>query len=484
MSTFPHPLPYASKTSSRSSVMVLDSNVLLLEYIRATLGDRYSLQLFSEKTSLWRELLNARRPDMILLAWDGASRSLTTLQQLIKQAPTVPILLMACAVDTHEMRLVMSMGVRSVVLKPFDQVDLEAVVEKHLRSTPAESPFLLPREDVEIPLGDDRYFVRSSPAMKAIEQQAQLVAASEIPVLILGESGTGKEVLALLLHKSSARSKQTFLKVNCAAMPADLLESELFGYEQGAFTGAVKAKPGKFEICNGGTIFLDEIGEMPASLQAKLLHVLQDGSFSRLGAKTPMKVDVRVVAATNINIKQSIAQKTFREDLYYRLNGFSLNLPPLRERTEEIPLLCGYFMRRAATKYGRPPLAFSPRLTQAMTQYSWPGNLRELENVVARYLILGDESSILAELQPTVPPPAAKVQHLPVEEALAVQPENQSVDGLKNMVRNLKGGAESVAILAALEETRWNRKAAAKNLQISYKALLYKIKNYSLGPQK
>jgi transcriptional regulator with PAS, ATPase and Fis domain len=260
--------------------------------------------------------------------------------------------------------------------------------------------------------------------------------------------------------------------VNCAAVPADLLESELFGYEQGAFTGAVKTKPGKFEVCTGGTIFLDEIGEMPALLQAKLLQVLQDGTFSRLGSRSPMKVDVRVIAATNINMKEAMANKSFREDLYYRLNGFTLNIPPLRERREEIPVLSEYFMRKGARRYGRDPLPFSKRLMDALTAHNWPGNLRELENVVNRYLVLGDERAILEELAPATTSASTGGSVEPAAGA-----------GLKAMVKNLKGGAEAAAIAQVLEGTGWNRKAAANDLQISYKALLYKIKQYDLSPQ-
>jgi len=482
-------LPQTRRSPVLAQIVVFDPNVLLLEYIRETLGDAYNLHLFSEKTSLWRELTSDRKPDMLMFSWDSSHRSLPMLQQVMGQAGSVPVLVLACTPDAHEMRLMMTMGVRAVVLKPFDQEDLQQVIEKHLRPAGPETPYLMSQQkDVEIALGDDRYFVRSSPAMRALEQQAMVIGGSDIPVLVLGESGTGKEVLALFLHKSSLRSKQTFLKVNCAAMPADLLESELFGYEQGAFTGAAKAKPGKFEICNGGTIFLDEIGEMPASLQAKLLHVLQDGTFTRLGGKTPQKVDVRVIAATNINIKQSIAEKSFREDLYYRLNGFSLTLPPLRERREEIQLLSDYFMRRAAAKYSRATLPFTERMKQAMTEYSWPGNLRELENIVSRYLILGDEASILSELQPiaSVPHVHALPQVVEVAAPVVEVPRTTHTpgEGLKSLVKSLKGDAEAMAILEALEANRWNRKAAAKNLQISYKALLYKIKNYNLGATK
>jgi len=461
---------------------VFDQNIVLLDYIREELGNTYNIRLLSEKSSLLRELQSDPIPDIILFSWDGAGRSLAMLQELLPRAKDIPVLLLACSSDNHEMRLLMNMGVRDVMLKPFDKNDLQQVIEKHLRMPDGHvesSLRLVNRQDSEVPLGGDRYFVRSSQAMRAVENEAKLVAASDIPVLVLGESGTGKEVLALFLHKMSLRSKETFLKVNCAAMPADLLESELFGYEQGAFTGAVKAKPGKFELCNGGTIFLDEIGEMPAPLQAKLLHVLQDGTFTRLGGKSTVKVDVRVIAATNINIRESIAAKTFREDLYYRLNGISLKLPALRERTEEIQLLAEYFMRRAAAKYNRAPLSLTGAMYSAMQQYHWPGNLRELENVVSRYLILGDETSILRELSTAMPEPpqADAVASSDTKPSLT---ETTAGEGLKSIVKSLKGDAEAMAILAALQETRWNRKAAARNLKISYKALLYKIKNYNL----
>jgi transcriptional regulator with PAS, ATPase and Fis domain len=308
--------------------------------------------------------------------------------------------------------------------------------------------------------------------MCEIEAQAQLVARSDIPVLILGESGTGKEIVAMYTHQMSRRSSRMFLKVNCAAMPADLLESELFGYEQGAFTGATKSKPGKFELCDGGTIFLDEIGEMPPSLQAKLLHVLQDGTFSRLGGRGPTKTDVRIIAATNVNMKDAMARKTFREDLYYRLNGLSLMLPPLRERLDEIPAMANYFMRKGAKKYDLQPLTISPALLEGFARYTWPGNLRELENIINRYLILQDEKAVIAELEGTRS-----------STALPEKQDHVEAGGLKKLVRGLKGEAESSVIAGVLEETGWNRKAAANDLQISYKALLYKIKQYDLSPR-
>jgi transcriptional regulator with PAS, ATPase and Fis domain len=312
--------------------------------------------------------------------------------------------------------------------------------------------------------------------MRKIRSQSALVANVDIPVLLLGESGTGKEVLGRLIHKLSPRAHRTFLKVNCAAVPADLLESELFGYEPGAFTGATHAKPGKFEICNKGTILLDEIGEMPPLLQAKLLHVLQDQQFSRLGSRSVIKVDVRILAATNINIPEALANKRLREDLYYRLNAFTLQLPPLRERKEEIPILLKHSMTRMAERYARPPLPLTPQLLQACQDHNWPGNLRELNNFLKRYLILGDETLAIAELQPKNDGTGG----LRADSA----GKNGDAGGLKSLARNAKDEAEAEAIMQALEQTNWNRKQAAAVLQISYKALLYKIRQYGIADAK
>jgi transcriptional regulator with PAS, ATPase and Fis domain len=311
--------------------------------------------------------------------------------------------------------------------------------------------------------------------MRKLRSQAALVANVDIPVLMLGESGTGKEVMARLIHKLSPRAHRTFLKVNCAAVPADLLESELFGYEAGAFTGANHAKPGKFEICNKGTILLDEIGEMPPSLQAKLLHVLQDQQFSRLGSRSVIKVDVRILAATNINIPEALANKRLREDLYYRLNAFTLSVPPLRERKEEIPILLKHFMAHMAEQYARPQLPFSPELMQACMNYSWPGNLRELNNFVKRYLVLGDDKLAINELHPKSDGHGAQ---------FASGQYGDVGGGLKSVARGAKDEAEAEAIRKALEETNWNRKQAASLLQISYKALLYKIRQYGIAETK
>jgi DNA-binding NtrC family response regulator len=257
----------------------------------------------------------------------------------------------------------------------------------------------------------------------------------------------------------------------------------LFGYEAGAFTGATHAKPGKFEVCNKGTILLDEIGEMPPSLQAKLLHVLQDQQFSRLGSRSVVKVDVRILAATNINIPEALANKRLREDLYYRLNAFTLQIPPLRERREEIPILLKHFMTRLSEQYARPPLPFSPELLQACAVYPWPGNLRELGNFIKRYLVLGDEKLAINELQPRRDGSGASFDASPPRSAAEASGSGGSGGGLKSLARSAKDEAEAEAIAKALDETNWNRKQAAALLQISYKALLYKIRQYGIAQQ-
>ncbi|HMF64952.1 MAG TPA: sigma-54 dependent transcriptional regulator [Edaphobacter sp.] len=459
-----------SGSKSRSEVLILEPDLAVLDYLRSTLGNQYSLSLFSEEQSLLDRLEKNDEPDLLLLALHTSRDPLPLLTQIRGTKPDLPVIVLSCSAELRDLERVIRLGVRAIVMKPFVGSDVEQAIEEHLASSEKKTSAAdAPRE---IPLNETHSFVRSSKRMRDLEAQAALVARADIPLLILGESGTGKEILALYTHMMSARSQRIFLKVNCAAVPADLLESELFGYEQGAFTGAVKTKPGKFEICTGGTIFLDEIGEMPAILQAKLLQVLQDGTFSRLGSRSPMKVDVRVIAATNINMKEAMANKSFREDLYYRLNGFTLSIPPLRERREEIPVLAEYFMRKGAKRYDREPLPFSANLLNTLSEHAWPGNLRELENVINRYLVLGDEKAIVDELAPTAA----------YQGATGAVAEAPNGAGLKAMVRSLKGDAESTAIAQVLEEVGWNRKAAANDLQISYKALLYKIKQYDLSP--
>jgi two-component system response regulator AtoC len=297
-----------------------------------------------------------------------------------------------------------------------------------------------------------------------------------VPVFIYGESGVGKEVVARMIHMRSTRRSQPFIKVNCAALPGELLESELFGFEQGAFTGAVRSKPGKFELATKGTIFLDEIAEMSPHLQAKLLHVLQDHQFSRLGGRQLIEVDVRVLAATNVEIQEAMKSGRLREDLYYRLNVLSIHVPPLRERATEIPLLFRHFLQKYSAKFNKETVTPSQHLLEAAVRYPWPGNLRELENFTKRYVILEDDEGSFREL---LEMSATRQRISPREEAAPAREQ-----GLKALVRSLKDEAEMEAIAEALEKTHWCRKDAAKMLGISYKALLYKVRQFGLDTDR
>jgi two-component system response regulator AtoC len=335
-------------------------------------------------------------------------------------------------------------------------------------------------------ISENLFFVAASPAMRKLRTQIEVLAQVNAPVLIVGESGSGKEVAARLIHKLSARSAFQFLKVNCAALAGDQLESELFGYERGAFTGALRTKVGKFELCQKGTILLDKFAEMPTGQQAKLLHVLQDKQFFRRGGQTTINVNVRILAATNVNIEQALAEKKLREDLYYGLSAFTVHVPPLRERRDEIPLLLGNVMNRLARHCGLPPRVFSPAVLDACQSYPWPGNLRELENFVKRYLVMGGEGLALSELNTNVNGIFGEVYLSKTSEQLTA-PEGdfseseEHTSNLKSLAR-AKGIAERNAIAIALTQTRWNRKAAARLLLISYRALLYKIQQYDLVP--
>jgi two-component system response regulator AtoC len=456
-----------------AKILLVDDEPAMLRYIRTLLEvDDYKVETASTGEEALQRIDKGMEPDLVLLdvlmpGIDG----LETLEQLRHKRPGVKVVMLSCVNDTKKVVQAMRLGAQDYLTKPFQKAELDAVIDLCL----GQGKGVVGGGEVE-EVGEDTFFIAASPAMRKIRSQAALVAHVDIPVLLLGESGTGKEVLARLIHKLSPRAHRTFLKVNCAAVPADLLESELFGYEPGAFTGATHAKPGKFELCNKGTILLDEIGEMPPALQAKLLHVLQDQSFSRLGSRSVIKVDVRILAATNIDIPQALATKRLREDLYYRLNAFTLQLPPLRERKEEIPILLKHFMTRMAERYARPQLPLSPPLLEACQAYSWPGNLRELNNFLKRYLILGDELLAASELQPRFDG-GGGASHGDAS-------SRTESGGLKSLARSAKDEAEGEAIRQALEQTNWNRKQAAGLLQISYKALLYKIRQYGIAEAK
>jgi DNA-binding NtrC family response regulator len=409
-------------------------------------------------------------PDAVVLDTEAVHGFRDHLIRELRQArPLLKIVIQARENDLDQVVKAIQMGANAWVWKPGRDGDLgRAVSDCFAPAGEQVSPGQERPGDVA-EFGDGGFFVAASPAMRKLRADLERVAKIDVPVLCLGESGTGKEVAAKWLHRFSAKANQVFLKVNCAAVPAELLESELFGYERGAFTGAVRAKPGKFELCHNGTLFLDEIAEMPAALQAKLLHVIQDQEFVRLGGCHRVKVAVRVIAATNVQIRQALAEKRFREDLYYRLSVFVFEIPPLRERTEDIPILLRRYLALHARTLGLPERELSNELWQRCLRYEWPGNVRQLENFAKRYLLLGEEA---AEFE--------KSEALPETESPAIR-EGSAPGDLKAHVREMRDGAEASAISKALEQTNWNRKAAADLLSISYKSLLLKIRQHGLG---
>jgi two-component system response regulator AtoC len=334
--------------------------------------------------------------------------------------------------------------------------------------------------------------------MREVQELISRVADTDVTVLIRGESGTGKELVARGIHQSSPRHDKPFVKVNCAALPSELLESELFGFERGAFTGALQHKPGKFEFANHGTMFLDEISEMQPPLQSKLLQVLQDGEFARLGGRDDVRVDVRIVAATNRDLELAVADGQFREDLFFRLNVVCITLPPLRQRRDEIPELTRLFLRQYCEHYNKPPQTLASDTLRLFAEYEWPGNVRELENLIKRTVILGTDESIRRELADAIagrtlragPIPALQSRQAVALPAAAVpaaeaplpipEPLPALTGSLKDIARHAAREAEKELIYRTLQQTRWNRREAAEILGISYKALLYKIKEAEL----
>jgi len=318
--------------------------------------------------------------------------------------------------------------------------------------------------------------------MTDIKSIIEQVAETNITVLVRGESGTGKELVARAIHATSLRRDKPFVKVLCTALPDNLLESELFGYEKGAFTGAMRRKPGKFELANTGSIFLDEIGDMHPTLQSKLLQVLQDGEFARVGGESDVKVDVRVIAATNKDLDRAVKEGTFREDLFFRLNVISIIVPPLRERKEDIPFLIEHFLNKYNLQYNKGLKKLSEETMARFMEYNWPGNVRELENMIKRVVILGNEKTVLTRFKSldahTDFGYQNEVQIIKTDKAKKAAPDNGF--SLKSVNKRAIAEVEKETIKDILNKTRWNRKEAAQLLKISYKSLLNKIKDYEL----
>jgi DNA-binding NtrC family response regulator len=427
---------------------------------------------------------------------------LEVLERYRSQGGTTPVIVLSALSGADDAVRAMRLGATDYLAKPFGNEDLEDVLQRALgsKAEPASPPAPSPVPAAASSATETRFpFVCSSPGMRKVSALVERIADTDVPVLLLGESGTGKEVVAREIHRLSRRTGRTFIKVNCAALPAELLESELFGHERGAFTGATAEKPGKFELADRGTIFLDEIGEMAIRLQAKLLQVLQDEEFFRVGGKKSVKVDARVVVATNRELEREIEQGNFREDLYYRLNVVAVRLPPLRDRREDIVPLVDHFLRKYGERYRHGLSELPAEVLNAFRDYDWPGNVRELENLVRRLVVLNDPMGVLEELRgagrASHPDPSGQ-QTVVLESGAAfasnpVRPPNPFAQpqpppppfnvpeerlSLKDIGKRAAMLAEREAILDMLQRTAWNKRKAASKLRISYKALLYKIK--------
>ena len=409
----------------------------------------------------------------VLSLLDLGSQANDLLRRLKTQGGAPGTIILLTDSDTRESPAESAaLGADDFLQKPFSAEDLENVIKSAL-ARPRRSWDRSPDDDSRVRLREEVGLWRS-PRMSEVREIIEQAARVDVTVLIMGETGTGKDVVARAIHEQSVRQSGPFVKVNCAAVPRELLESELFGHERGAFTGAHQLKIGKFESADRGTIFLDEIGDLHPALQGKLLHVLQDGQFSRVGGRSTVKVDVRVLAATNQDLEQAVAGGRFREDLYYRLNVIQVMVPPLRERPEEIPVLADYFMHRYSQLFRRETLQMPAETMQRLIRHRFPGNVRELENMIKRMIVLGDP---LLRRSP-LPGPA------PTAEENGARTVKAATTSLKDIARRAAQTAEKEAILQALEQTQWNRVRAAKLLDISYRALLYKIKDSGLDRER
>jgi two-component system, NtrC family, response regulator AtoC len=456
---------------SRGSILVVDDDESTRRYLAVLLtGLGYEvIDAESGEAALGR-LREPPGPTLVLLdlILPGMG-GLEVLDHIRETLPSLPVIVLSTVGRLTTVVQAVKRGASDYLTKPFARQELELAIENALEKRTLQDEVRSLRRRLQGPEPDE--LVSGSTQMLRIRDVARQVADTDATVLITGESGVGKEVLARFIHACSGRRSAPFVKVNCAALPQDLLESELFGYERGAFSGAVRDKPGKFELAHRGSILLDEIGEMSPHLQAKLLHVLQDGEYSRLGGRRPVKVDARVLATTNLRLGEAVAAGRFREDLYFRLDVIRIDIPPLRERREDIPLLSEHFVRQYAERY-KSAMSELPRdVLEAFVAHDWPGNVRELENSVRRYLILPNLESVLSGR------PRAEVE----VRAIASSPVAGPGPSLRTVAARAAEEAERALVGRVLEETHWNRREASRRLKISYKALLNRIKRWEIG---
>jgi two-component system, NtrC family, response regulator AtoC len=497
-------------TERAQQVLVIDDDVAMCDYLRAFLEARGYGADICHTAEAALDRFQQERPAAVILdiVLPGGMDGLAALGVFRRVDRDVPVIVVSGHGRTATVVQAMKLGASDFVSKPLVDTDLEGPLASAIRQRQLAREVAALREQLE---AETRYplLVGRSPAMAEVVELIDRAADADVPVLVCGEPGTGKELVARALFARSRRSDKPFVKVNCTALPSDILESEIFGFERGAFTGALQHKPGKLEFANQGTLFLDEVAALSLPLQERVLQVLQEGGFTRVGGATDVRVDVRLIAATNRDIVALVASGQFVGELYERLNTVALRLPPLRERRDEIPVLVDFFLKKYSVQYHKPLIGLGADTRALLEAHEWPGNVRELEQLVRRAVVLGSDAAIAKELQAPLaravaaprprPRPAAA---MPVIGAtLAVAPTNGAsappvpppvVPGLasdvplngqyslKDISRNAAREAERELILRMLQHTRWNRKEAAEILGISYKALLYKIKENGL----
>lgn len=389
------------------------------------------------------------------------------LGAVLKKYPDIPVIIMTAHETVESAVSALKMGAFDYISKPFEKAEILQVIQKALKTNESKS-----KSPSDIELHSD--LVSQSKKMKLVLEMIKKVADSPSTVLITGETGTGKELVARSLHQNSSRARSAFITINCSAIPETLIESELFGYEKGAFTGAVTSKPGRFELAHKGTLFLDEVGEIPLEMQAKLLRVLQESEIERVGGVHTLKIDIRLIAATNKDLAQEVKEGRFREDLFYRLNVVPIFLPPLRERIEDFRYLVDFFIRKHNKKLGKRIRSLDKPALDLLSHYGWPGNIRELENVLERMILLSDRDTLTVQ---SIPSEISQTTHISTP---ALTPEMLGSGSFKEIVKETTQKIERNLIVTALQKTHGNVTKAAKKLGISRKSLQNKMKNYEL----
>jgi two-component system response regulator AtoC len=495
-------------------IAIADDDLAFAEYLKTFLEIRgYQSRIYSHGEALLAAAHLGELPDVVLLdvmmpGMDG----IATLRSLKTSHPHLQVIMLSGRESAPTIVEALRLGAVNYVVKPGDphglgEIALESALQQAMEKRQLVSEVTELRRQIADGEAQAFYFWERSVVMRSVAGIIDRVADNDVTVLIRGESGVGKELVARAIHERSVRRSGPFVKINCAALPDELLESELFGHEKGAFTGATAARIGKFEHADGGTLMLDEIGEMKPGLQGKLLHVLQDGEFNRLGGNKPVTSDARIVAATNRDLESMLSRGEFREDLYYRLKVIDIFVPPLRQRRDELPHLIEFLVKKYSNRYNRPEVVLSPTLREAFEQYSWPGNIRELENVIKRFVILQDETLVLHELQSGERRPApvdsrdperavhreqiangkpsiGDVEAVRIAEEHVADPNvvngSTAVPSLAEAARLAMLQAERDLIVPTLRRVHWNRRKAAPLLGISYKTLLNKMKEHGI----